>query len=95
MQRELQATYPLLRIELLAINEPNAEPGNATATNGRDIPLLQDSDADGNGRGDASVDLWNMSIRDVFLLDGSNRFVDKYNLNQHDLANSANYETLQ
>jgi hypothetical protein len=95
MQRELRAAYPLLRIELLAINEPNQEPGNIAATNGRDIPLLQDLDADGNGRADAAMDLWNMSFRDVFILDGSNRLVGKYNLNQHDLANLGNYDTLR
>jgi hypothetical protein len=95
MQRELQATYPLLRIRLLGINEPNQEPGNASTTNGRDIPWLQDVDTNSNGRADAAMDLWNMSFRDVVILDGANRKVGTYNLNQHDLANSANYNALK
>lgn len=95
MQNELQQTYPLLQIELIGINEPNQEAGNATATNGRDIPWLQDTDTDGNGLPDKSVDLWGMSFRDVVVLNGANEKIAKMNLNQNDLANSANYDTLK
>jgi hypothetical protein len=95
MQRELQATYPLLRIRLLGINEPSQEQGNASTTNGRDIPWLQDLDTDNNGRPDAAMDLWSMSFRDVIILDGANRKAGTYNLNQHDLANSSKYNTLK
>jgi hypothetical protein len=79
----------------MGINEPNQEPGNASTTNGRDIPWLQDVDANSNGRADAAMDLWNMSFRDVVILDGANQKVGTYNLNQHDLANSGNYATLK
>ena len=95
MQNELQQTYPLLKIELIGINEPNQEAGNATATNGRDIPWLQDTDTDGNDSPDASVDLWGMSFRDVVVLNGANEKIAKMNLNQNDLANSGNYDTLK
>lgn len=95
MQRELQATYPLLHVQLMGINEPNQDPGNATTTNGRDIPWLQDVDANSNGRADAAMDLWNMSFRDVVILDGANQKVGTYNLNQHNLTNSDNYNTLK
>jgi hypothetical protein len=95
MQQELQATYPLLRISLLGINEPNQEGGNAGTTNGRDIPWIQDVDVNSNGRADAAMDLWQMAFRDVVILDGQNQKVGVYNLNQHDLANSSDYNTLK
>lgn len=95
MQTELQQTHPLLKIELIGINEPNQEAGNATATNGRDIPWLQDTDTNGNSLPDASVDLWGMSFRDVVVLNGANEKIAKTNLNQNDLGNSGNYDTLK
>jgi hypothetical protein len=95
MQLELRATYPLLRIELIGINEPDQQAGNTAATGGTDIPWLQDLDIDENGLADAAMDLWGMEFRDVVILDGASQMVGTYNLNQHDLANSDNYDTLQ
>ena len=95
MQQELQATYPILRIRLLGINEPNQEAGNAGTTNGRDIPWLQDVDTNANSKADAAMDLWQMTFRDLVILDGQNQKVGVYNLSQHDLANSDNYGTLK
>ena len=95
MQIELRATYPLLRIELIGINEPDQEAENAAATNGADIPWLQDLDVDENGLGDAAMDLWGMEFRDVMILDGANQKVGRYNLDQHNLANPENYDALK
>ncbi len=95
MQNELRQTYPLLEIELIGINEPNQEAGNANATSGRDIPWLQDTDADGNGFPDISVELWGMSFRDVVVLNGANEKIGRMNLNQDDLADSGNYDSLK
>jgi hypothetical protein len=95
MQRELQATHPLLPIQLMGINEPSQEAGNESTTNGRDIPWLQDVDTNSNGRADAAMDLWNMAFRDVIILDGGNQKVGTYNLNQHNLVDSDNYATLK
>lgn len=95
MQNELRETYPLLKIELIGINEHQQEGGNASATNGRDIPWLQDIDNNGNSLPDKSVDLWGMSFRDVVVLNGANEKVAKMNLNVDDLANSGNYNGLK
>ncbi len=95
MQGELEAEYPLLRIQLLGINEKGQEAGNANTTNGRDIPWLQDVDADSNGRADVATDLWHVTFRDVVILDGNNVKVGVYNLSEHNLAEGENYSELK
>ena len=95
MQGELDAEYPLLKIQLLGINEKGQESGNTNATNGRDIPWLQDVDLDGNGRADVAYDLWDVTFRDVVILDGNNVQVDVYNLNDHNLAEAEEYAALK
>ncbi len=84
-----------MKIQLLGVNLKGQEPGNASATQGRTAPWLQDGDADANGRSDVWDDLWNVTWRDVVVLDGSNTKVSTYNLTQHDLAQAANYSQLR
>lgn len=88
---ELQQTYPALRIQLLGVNEQGQEPGNGSITDGRDLPWLQDADVDGNGQSDVWEDLWNVTFRDVVILNGQNAKVDVYNVTQHDLSDPNNY----
>jgi hypothetical protein len=95
MQQELDATYPLLRVQLLGVNDKGQEAGNASTTAGRTLPWLQDVDADGNGKADVTKELWSTTNRDVVILDGNNEKVGVYNLTTHDLADSAYYATLR
>lgn len=94
MQQELRSSYPALRIELLGVNEKGQEPGNVSATAGRTIPWLQDVDANVDGKSDVFTS-WQVALRDVVILDGTNAKVGVYNLNSHDLANSNNFATLR
>jgi len=95
MQGELEAEYPVLRIQLLGVNEKGQEAGNANTTNGRDIPWLQDVDADSNGHADVASDLWDVTYRDVVILDANNVRVGVYNLTEHNLAEGENYSELK
>lgn len=94
LQQDLRDAYPALRIELLGVNERGQEPGNPSATAGRTLPWLQDVDANSDGKSDIFTS-WQVSLRDVVILDGSNAKVSVYNLNSHDLANAANLATLR
>ncbi|MHB8861910.1 MAG: dockerin type I domain-containing protein [Pirellulaceae bacterium] len=94
LQQELRDTYPALRIQLAGVNEKGQEPGNPTATAGRALPWLQDVDANADGKSDV-VTSWQVTFRDVVILDGDNAKVGVYNLTSHDLANTANYAVLR
>ena len=94
MQQDLRSSYPALRIQLLGVNEKGQEPGNPSATAGRVLPWLQDVDANADGKSDVFAS-WQVALRDVVILDGSNAKVNLYNLNSHDLANAANFATLR
>lgn len=95
MQQELRATYPVLRIQFLGVNEKGQEPGNPSITAGRTLPWLQDVDADGNAKSDVWYDRWSVTYRDVVILDGSNAKVGVYNVTVHDLAAPENYAALK
>lgn len=95
MQNELEATYPLLNIQLAAVNEVGHESGNGLATEGRDLPFLQDVDANQNGISDVAYDQWNVVYRDVVILDGDNVKSGVYNLTEHNLADPANATVLR
>jgi hypothetical protein len=64
-------------------------------TAGKSLPWLQDVDADANQSSDVWYDSWNVTYRDVFILDGSNSFVEAFNLTEHNLANAEDYEALR
>ena len=95
LQTELQTTYSLLRIQLLGINQRGQEPGNEATTEGRGLPWLQDVDTDGNYLSDVARDLWDLTYRDLVILDGDNTQVGVFNLDDHNLADSENYATLR
>ncbi len=94
MQQDLQSAYPALRVRLVGINERGQEPGNANTTAGRTLPWLQDVDANGDSISD-TFNLWQVTFRDVVILDGANVRVGVYNLTTHDLAIPSNYDTLR
>ena len=61
----------------------------------RTIPWLQDIDANQNGVSDIWYDQWQVTYRDVWVVDANNELVSAYNLTSNDLANEANYNTLR
>ena len=89
MQREIDAEGLPVEVHILGVNAVGHESRNAAACDGRDIPWLQDT-ADQNAWGS-----WNVTWRDVLILDEDNVPVAVYNLTDHDLAVPANYEELK
>ena len=70
------------------------ESGNSSFTSGRDIPWLQDVDADNDGDSDVWVE-WGAQLRDVMIVDEQNQLVETINLTLYDLADTSNYESLR
>lgn len=76
-------------IRILGINQRGQESGNADMTAGRVLPWLQDTAA-------ANVwKRWNVTFRDVIILDAENRRVTSFNLTSHDLSGAGNYAELK
>lgn len=94
MQNDLDAGFPQLNIHILGVNAAGLESGNAGITSGRDIPWLQDLDVNRDGLSDAWQS-WNVTYRDVVILDAENARVGTFNLTTHDLEVPANYNTLR
>ncbi len=95
MQNDLDANHPGLAIQILGINSFGQETGVTSFTSGgRDLPLLQDVDANSDGASDVWVS-WGVRPRDVVILDGNNRQVGVYSLTEHDLENADNFATLK
>jgi len=63
--------------------------GNATVVIGRTIPWLQDTEEW------KAWESWQVTYRDVVILDGENKVLHVYNLTRYDLAIAANYATLK
>lgn len=94
LQSELDASHPLLDIEILGVNDWALAMGNESVSQGRDIPWLQDADSDDNGVSDI-WEQWDVTYRDVVILDANSEKVEVYNLTVHDLADPQNYDTLR
>ena len=89
MQNELETEHPDLDITLFGVNEVGHDSANATMMEGRDIGLLQDTvgvDAWGS---------WQVTWRDVVILDENNEVVSVYNLTTYNLADTVNYDELK
>ncbi len=89
MQDDLSASDPLLNIQILGVNSAGAAPGNASITAGRDLPWLQDVD------GVNVWTSWNVTWRDVVILDADNAKLASFNLTANNLQDSANYNALR
>ena len=88
MQNELDADLPDT-IYLFAVNNVGFESSTDVMAAFGSIPLLQDTaDADVWGE-------WDVTYRDVVILDAENRRVGVYNLTQSNLEDAANYDTLK
>jgi len=71
------------------VNGAGLESGNDGFVTGKTLPLLQDTAAvDAWGR-------WQVTYRDVVVLDVEGRRRDVFNLTEHDLSNPGNLETLE
>jgi hypothetical protein len=76
-------------IQILGVNKIGSEAGTGDMTLGRDLPLVQDTAADGVQAAWAAAD------GDVVILSTSNVPLGTYNLILNDLSNPANYEALK
>ena len=87
MQTELEdAGYT--NIQIIGVNAEGYESGNEDVCDGRDLPWLQDTT-------DEEVwDLWDVTYRDVIILDGNNEVYAVYNLSTYGLSSSSNYDAL-
>ena len=89
MQKDVDTVATTHPIVHFGVNETGEERDNALACAGRTIPWLQDVPA---------VDAWGawqVTYRDVIVLDHENKVVRAYNLTSHDLAIPANYAELR
>ena len=94
MQTQLDEEYPEMSIDIIGLNEAGYEEDNAQMTAAGDLPWLQDVDQDGNGLSDVWRERWNITWRDVLILDSRNAPVGVFSLSSHNLNSSAEYTTL-
>jgi hypothetical protein len=85
MQTELAAAP----VAILGCNSAGSESNNAAACDGKDIPWLQDTPEE------HVWSQWQVTYRDVWILDENNIPVAVYNLTEHDLNDPANYLALK
>lgn len=89
MAAELKATNPAVNIEILGINRTNQSAFNQFVIASTTLPWLQDTLP-------GSVwDLWQVTWRDVRILDPQGRLFAVYNLTTYDLAEATNRATLK
>lgn len=94
LQDDLDANQAGLGIQIVGVNIAGQDASNAQMTEGRDLPWLQDVDANTDGESDAWI-AWEAQLRDVIILDASNQKVSTYNLTLNDLAEADNYNHLK
>jgi hypothetical protein len=95
----LQASYPILDIQIVGINEFGQDPpgANELMIADRTTPWLQDVDSNANQVSDVWYDLWDVTYRDVIILNGQNEMVEVFNLTPpegFDLGVAENYAAL-
>lgn len=93
MQQQIGDEYPSLDVAFLGVNLLGLESGNATASQGKTIPWLQDGDKDGDAVSDVWKD-WGTGHLDVVILDGDNRKIGAMNAASASLDNPQNYNQL-
>ena len=69
--------------QIIGINQSGFERANETFTAGRDLPWLQDTEQT------QLWDVWAVSYRDLYLVDGDGVLRDIYNLSSNDLRGEA------
>jgi hypothetical protein len=89
MQKDVDTVTTAVPIRILGVNQAGLEAGNAGMCAGRTLPWLQDS---------TGVDVWKkwqVTFRDVVVLDAENKVLRTYNLTVNDLSNPAKYAELK
>ena len=89
MATEIAAAAPATPVDILGVNAAGMEWGNAAICDGRALPWLQDTYEED------VWDLWQVTWRDVVVLDADNRVVFVYNLTVHNLGHPADYAELK
>ena len=89
MQQDLNRNLPSSKVNILAVNEVGHESANSVAAATGDLPLLQDTNAD-----DVWTD-WDVTYRDVRVVDADGELRGIYNLTRNDITNSRNYSILR
>jgi len=89
MQNELTLADPATKIRIGGINQIGADASADAMCTGRDIPLLQDT------YDDHAWAQWQVTYRDVIILDEENRKVAVYNLTEFSLSYPENYDELK
>ncbi len=89
MQAEISTANPTTPVRIIGVNAAGEESGNDAICQGRILPWLQDTPQQ-NVWG-----AWQVTWRDVVILDKENRTIQVYNLTSHSLANSAFYSELR
>ena len=69
--------------------------GNESMSEGRDIPWLQDTDADQDDESDNFLTSWPFVYRDVVIVDANSLAVDTFNLTINSLEEPDSYATLR
>lgn len=90
MQAELDAEQTDPPIQVLGLNDVAYSSGNDAITTGRTLPWLQPA----AGEDDIWVQ-WNVTYRDVIVLDPQNNRVFTFNLTVNNLADPADYANLK
>lgn len=85
MQIELESLEDTSKI--IGINEAGYESANDAFTANASLPWLQDDETD-------VWSMWDVSYRDVYILNSQGTLVDIYNLTDNDLAEDAYYSGL-
>jgi hypothetical protein len=76
-------------VRILGVNAVGQESGNPQMVAGRDLPLLQETLAQ------PVWTTWEVTWRDVVILDAANRRIGVYNLTEHPLSEATNYAELK
>jgi hypothetical protein len=89
MQTEIEAEGLALDVRILGVNGVGEESENGLAIEGRDIPWLQDVPEQ------KVWESWEVTYRDVIILDEENVPVGVFNLTRNDLADTTHYNSLR
>ncbi len=89
MQKEINAAPAKVAIQIVGVNQDQHQSGSPAFTMNRDLPWLDE------GPMDQVWQAWNVSYRDVVILDDENRTVAVYNLTVNDLSDPAKYAELK
>ena len=89
MQDEINAEYPELNIQLLAIGRTGGDSGLSGMADSGDLPLFVDNDVEN------VWDDWGVTLRDVVILNEHNQQVAVFNLSTFSLSTPENYATLK